>query len=202
MESRLNIPYPVIVEGKYDKLTLCRVLDADIITTDGFGIFRNSEKQAFLRALAAKTKVIVLTDPDGAGGVIRSKICGMLPKERVIRLYVPAVPGKEKRKPEPSKAGLLGVEGTDIQLLYDLFLPYSSAPSPKEAFTLSMADLYRDGLAGRNDSSSMRDILGKKFGLPPGMSAKALLTALRFIATDKEYGDAVSSLIHTSEETK
>lgn len=202
MERRLNIPYPVIVEGKYDKLTLCRVLDADIITTDGFGIFRNSEKQAFLRALAAKTKVIVLTDPDGAGGVIRSKICGMLPKERVIRLYVPAVPGKEKRKPEPSKAGLLGVEGTDIQLLYDLFLPYSSDPSPKEAFTLSMADLYRDGLAGRSDSSSMRDILGKKFGLPPGMSAKALLTALRFIATDKEYGDAVSSLIHTSEETK
>lgn len=189
MPDKLKIPFPVIVEGKYDRLKLCSVIDAKIITTDGFGIFRNGEKQALLRALAAKTKVIVLTDPDGAGGVIRSAVCGMLPPEKVIRLYIPKIRGKEKRKAEPSKEGVLGVEGMEKELIYNLFLPYSdeNAQIIRDENPLCTADFYRDGLTGAPDSREKRDIFGARLGLPPGMSAKALLTALKFIITYDEY---------------
>ncbi len=184
---RLDIPYPVIVEGRYDRQKLVSVINAEIITTDGFGIFRNAEKQALLRALAARTPVIVLTGPDGAGGVIRSKICGMLPPDRTVRLYVPRVEGKEKRKSAPSAEGVLGVEGTDTEVLYRLFLPYSGgAPTRLSDNPLSAADLFRDGLTGRPDSSARRDAFGRRFGLPPGMNARAFLAALRFICTYEE----------------
>ena len=126
--DRLKIPYPVIVEGKYDRAKLSSVIDARIITTDGFGIFKNKEKTALLRALAKKTPLIVLTDPDGAGGVIRSHICSVLPADSVIRLYVPRVKGVEKRKKEPSAEGVLGVEGMDTEHLRRIFsLPGSDA---------------------------------------------------------------------------
>ncbi len=192
--ERLAIPYPVIVEGRYDVLKLQTVIDADIITTDGFGIFRNSEKKALLRALAAKTPLIVLTDPDGAGGVIRSGICGMLPPDRVIRLYVPRTPGTEKRKSSPSAEGVLGVEGISGEILRKLFEPYASGPGDTRgtgSHTLCAADLYRDGLTGRADSRQARDEFGSSLGLPPGMNAKAFLTALNFILTDDEYNEKI-----------
>ena len=192
--DRLKIAYPVIVEGKYDRLRLASVIDAKILTTDGFGIFKNNEKKALLRALAQKTPVIVLTDPDGAGGVIRSHLCGILPPERTIRLYVPRVAGKEARKAEPSAEGVLGVEGMEADLLRRLFLPYAeeNLSAPRSECSLTTADLYRDGLTGAPDSQIRRDAVGKKFGLPPGMSAKAFLAALKFVATDEEYAKAVN----------
>lgn len=189
--ERIRVPYPVIVEGRYDCLRLSSVIDAKIIPTNGFGIFKDHEKRALLRALAARTPVIVLTDPDGAGGVIRSHLCGILPPEKTIRLYVPRVAGKEKRKAEPSAEGVLGVEGMDRDLLFRLFEPYSEENRKPETdrseCTVTTADLYRDGLTGRPDSQTRRDAVGKKFGLPPGMSAKAFLAALKFVATDEEY---------------
>jgi len=115
--DRLKIAYPIIVEGKYDRLRLLEVVDGQIITTEGFGIFSKKEKTALLRALAAKTKIIVLTDSDGAGKLIRSHIASCLPSDRIIGLYVPRIEGKEKRKRDPSKEGILGVEGMEKELL-------------------------------------------------------------------------------------
>ena len=203
-DARIRVPYPVIVEGRYDKLRLASVIDAKIITTDGFGIFKNEEKKALLRALAARTPVIVLTDPDGAGGVIRSHVCGILPPERTVRLYVPRVSGKEKRKAAPSAEGVLGVEGMDAALLGRLFAPYaaenlSADGSVPGECTVTAADLFRDGLTGGQDSQARRDAVGSAFGLPPGMSAKAFVTALRFVASDAEYARAVAALYENGE---
>ena len=115
--EKLTIPYPVVVEGKYDKIRLSNILDAQIITTDGFGIFRKEEKRVLLRRLAAASPLIVLTDSDGGGTVIRSHLSGMVPRDRIIPLYIPQIKGKERRKDKPSAAGTLGVEGMDDSLL-------------------------------------------------------------------------------------
>ena len=167
--GKLNIPYPVIVEGKYDRLRLISVINARIYTTDGFGVFSKSEKLTLLRALAEKTPVIVLTDSDGAGSLIRSHITSALPKEKLIQLYIPRIKGKEKRKAEPSKAGTLGVEGMERDLLYSIFEPFAVENGKGEDGTdayfrslenpLSKADFYRDGLSGREDSAAARDRL-------------------------------------------
>ena len=118
--QKLNIAYPIIVEGKYDKQRILEVCNATVIATDGFGIFKKSEKLALLRRLAEKTPLIVLTDSDGAGKVIRSHISSAVPKDRLIQLYIPQIKGKEKRKSEPSAEGTLGVEGMERKLLFDL----------------------------------------------------------------------------------
>ena len=125
--EKLKIAYPVIVEGKYDRLRLLEVMEGQILTTEGFGLFKQKEKAALFRALAKKSPVIVLTDPDGAGTLIRSHIASMLPKDRIIPLYVPAIAGKEKRKAAPGAAGLLGVEGQERALLAQLLQPGNDA---------------------------------------------------------------------------
>lgn len=188
-EKKLCIPYPVIVEGKYDRQKLTSVIDADIITTDGFGVFKNREKAALIRALAQKTPLIVLTDPDGAGKVIRSHISGLVPPDRLIRLYIPRIEGKEKRKAAPSAEGILGVEGMECDLLRELFMPFCDGAAIRRAAEnpLSKTDLMTDGLSGGRDSSARRDEIAKKAGLPPGMSANALLAALRIMMSYDEY---------------
>ncbi len=187
--DKLKIPYPVIVEGKYDKLRLCSVIEAQIIATEGFGIFKNHEKAALLRALARKSPLIVLTDPDGAGRLIRSHISGILPKEKIIALHIPKIEGKEKRKREASAEGFLGVEGVEREMIYDLFLPYTDEGMAKkiEENPLSPAILCRDGLTGAPDSAARRDSVGAVFGLPSGMNAKAFLAAIKCVATYEEY---------------
>lgn len=195
MESKekLRIPYPIIVEGKYDRLRLISILDANIITTDGFGIFNKKEKTALLRALAKAGQVIVLTDSDGAGKLIRSHITSCLPKDRIINLYTPEIFGKEKRKSEPSAEGKLGVEGMERELLYKLFLPYTDENAGARGLEnpLSKTDFYEDGLSGGKDSAARRDELAVKLGLPRGMTANALLAAVRMICTYDEYLAAV-----------
>ena len=152
-----------------------------------------SEKQALLRRLADEKGIIVLTDSDGAGKLIRSHISGCLPKDRIINLYTPEIFGKEKRKPVPSAEGKLGVEGMERELLYNLFLPYTDEKAGARGFEnpLSKTDFYEDGLSGGKDSASKRDALAKKFGLPSGMTANALLSALKMICTYDEYLSAV-----------
>lgn len=190
-KPKLPIPYPVVVEGKYDKIRLSNIIDARIVVTDGFGVFRKEEKRLLLRRLAAVSPLIVLTDSDGGGTVIRSHLSGMLPKDRIIPLYIPQIKGKERRKDKPSAAGTLGVEGMDDSLLYDLFLPYASKdgdPLTRAAENpLSKADFFEDGLTGGQDSSAKRDELAGKVGLPAGMSANALLEALKLLVTYDEY---------------
>ena len=192
-DGKLKIPYPVIVEGRFDALRLESVIDAKIITTDGFGIFKNAEKKALLTALAAKTPLIILTDPDGAGGLIRSHLCGMLPPGRVIKLYAPRIEGTEKRKKSPSAEGVLGVEGIDGSRLSELFLPYSVPPDGDPALPRSAgitpADLASDGFTGCPGAAERRDAAGGSLGLPPGMNAKAFLSALNLMLSPFEYRD-------------
>ena len=192
--EKLHIAYPVIVEGKYDRLRLLSVMEGQILTTDGFGIFKKQEKMALLRCLAAKTPLIVLTDPDGAGTLIRAHIGSAVPRERIIPLYAPRIKGKEKRKKEPSAAGVLGVEGQERGVLYDLLAPFASDAAPRAGAGLTKVDLYADGLSGAAGCAARRDALAALFGLPAGMTPNAFLAALNVIATREEYRDAVGRL--------
>ena len=191
MTNKLNIPYPVIVEGRYDKQRLSCVMNGQIITTDGFGVFNHKETLTLIRALAAKSPIIVLTDSDGAGKLIRSHITGAVPKDRLIQLYIPQIKGKEKRKEKASAAGTLGVEGMEDFLLRDLFLPFARAegdPLTRAAENpLSKVDFFEDGLTGGANSTQKRDELAVKVGLPAGMSTNALLEALKLLITYEEY---------------
>jgi len=194
MCERLKIPYPVIVEGRYDKLRLESVIEAQILTTDGFGVFNREEKGTLLRALAKKTPLIVLTDSDGAGKLIRSHLTSVLPADRLIQLYVPRIVGTEKRKSAPSAEGVLGVEGMERELLHRLFLPYADAATVERRAAenpLSKTDLFIDGLTGGEDSRARRDALAERLGLPAGMTPNALLAALRMLCTYEEYCRAV-----------
>ena len=187
--EKLKIPYPIVVEGKYDRLRLLCVCDAQIITTDGFGIFKKHEKLSLLRKLSSISPVIVLTDSDGAGKLIRSHLCSAIPRDRLIQLYIPRVEGKEKRKAAPSAEGTLGVEGMEQKLLYDLLAPFEDGERVALAAEskLSKVDFYNDGLSGGENSSRMRDALAKKLDLPTGMSANALLAALKMLISYDEY---------------
>ena len=206
--DKLKIPYPIIVEGKYDKLKLSLVCEGLIIKTDGFGVFKKNEKAALIRALASKTPLIVLTDSDGGGRVIRSHVSSLVPRDKLIQLYIPRIEGKEKRKSAPSKEGTLGVEGMETELLYGLLRPFSEENGGEAAFKLQKiannplkkVDLYIDGLTGGENSALKRDEVAKKFGLPEGMSAGALLEALRVIASYEEYLEAVGREEKTQEE--
>ena len=189
MTEKLKINYPIIVEGKYDRLRILSVADANVITTDGFGIFKKNEKLSLLRALAERSPIIVLTDSDGAGKLIRSHISSAIPKDRLIQLYIPQIVGKEKRKSEPSAEGTLGVEGIDRDIIHNILLPYSDEGAYKRALEhpLTKADFYLDGLSGREDSAERRDALCEKIGLPRRMTPNALLAALKLIYTYEEY---------------
>ena len=190
----MRIPYPIIVEGKYDKLRLESVIEGQILTTDGFGLFNKKEKTMLFRALAKSTPVIVLTDSDGAGKLIRSHISGILPPERVIHLYVPRIRGTEKRKDAPSAEGTLGVEGMERDLLRKLLLPYAD-PSLAREFSreerITKLLLYEDGLTGGEGSREKRDALAARLELPPGMTPNALLAALRVLCTYERYCELV-----------
>lgn len=189
INKKLTIPYPIIVEGKYDRLLLLSVCEANIITTDGFGIFKKNEKLMLIRALAKETPIIVLTDSDGAGKLIRSHLTSAISPDRIIQLYIPQIKGKEKRKDTPSAEGTLGVEGMDRRLLYDLLAPFEDTENYKKMTEnpISKTDLYIDKLSGASDSSLRRDELAGKLGLPSGMTANALLAALKILISYDEY---------------
>lgn len=198
--EKLKIPYPIVVEGKYDRMKLLAVCEGLIIKTDGFGVFKKQKKATLIRALAAKSPIIVLTDSDGGGKVIRGHVSALVPKDRLIQLYIPRIEGKEKRKSEPSKEGTLGVEGMENKLLYDLLAPFSDTENTDAAKKLaeiannplSKTDFFIDGLTGGENSTQNRDALAKKFNLPTGMTANALLEALKVTATYDEYLKAVN----------
>lgn len=187
--EKLKIDLPIIVEGKYDKIKIKSVADACVIQTDGFGVFKNHERLALIRQLAKKSKIIVMTDSDGAGKVIRAHITSAIPKDRLIQLYIPQVEGKERRKEAPSAEGYLGVEGTDAQLIRKLLEPFavgvSSVESEREEIT--KADLFEVGLTGGSDSAERRDSFAVSVGLPKKMTPNALLAALNVIMTREEF---------------
>ena len=173
----------IVVEGRYDKNTLAQVVDATVVTLGGFAVFNDKEKVAFLRRLAAERGLIVLTDSDGAGFVIRNYLKGALPKEQVEQAYIPDIHGKEKRKPQPGKEGLLGVEGVDdaivLQALKDALGAEAGAAAPRpEGRAITYADLYDWGLSGTPGSAERKYALLNALGLPPRLSKKELVEAL------------------------
>lgn len=196
MEGRekLSVSLPIIVEGKYDKITLSSILDAHILQTDGFGVFNNKEKAALFRRLAEKNGIIVLTDSDGGGRQIRAFLSEILPKEKVFHLYIPKQKGKERRKEKASKEGLLGVEGMEAELLLSLFRPFASGEKRARGALLEKKDFYALGLSGRPDSTKRRAALAESLGLPADMTANALLSALSLLYTKEEILAAIAAL--------
>lgn len=194
MTDKLIVDMPVIVEGKYDQIKLDSVLEARIIPTRGFGVFKSPEMREFLIKLSQKTKIIVLTDSDGAGRVIRNHLKSFLSPESMINLYIPDIEGKEKRKKAPSKAGTLGVEGMKADLLRELFAPYArGAAEVTGRGGITKADLYEDGLLGGADSKQKRYEIAKKLSLPKELSANAFLDAINMMCSYDEYKELLKN---------
>jgi len=182
----MRIKYPIIVEGKYDKIKLDSLVEATIITTGGFEIFNSGEKALLLKRLCEKDKIILLTDSDGGGHLIRSHIKTLLPPDKIINLYIPRVEGKEKRKRSASKEGILGVEGIDKDTLLKLLEPFSDTVEAKATGGITKADLYRWGLSGREGSTEARRLFLEGVGLPGNMSPNAMLSALNILYSKDE----------------
>ena len=194
--DRLKIDFPIIVEGKYDKIKIKSIADACVIQTDGFGVFKNNERLALIRKMSEKSKIIVLTDSDGAGKVIRSHITSAIPKDRLIQLYTPQIKGKERRKEAPSKEGFLGVEGAEVDLIRKLLEPFSVGVSNGEAEReeITKADFFEVGLTGGADSAQRRDNFAVSVGLPREMTPNALLAAVNVIMTREEFFESVKTI--------
>ena len=192
--EKIKIRQVVAVEGKYDKITLENVIDAMIVTTDGFGIFKNREKASFFRRLAAERGLIVLSDADGAGLVIRNYFNSIIPKAHLTHLYIPKREGKERRKTTPSKEGYLGVEGMERELLYQLFLPFADG-SPRECVEeITLMTLYEDGFRGKENSEEKRKALLRALDLPDNLSAKAAVMAINLFGGRKFYDNGLKKL--------
>ena len=177
----------IVVEGRYDKNTLSQVVDAVIVELGGFAVFNDKEKQAFLRRLAKERGIILFTDPDGAGFVIRNRVKGNIPEGRVLQAYVPDICGKEKRKRKGGKEGKLGVEGMKPDVLLTALRRAGATIDEESAIkenSITKADLMDFSLVGPN-SAEKRKALCKKMELPEHLSANALLEALNLL-TDRE----------------
>lgn len=172
----------IVVEGRYDKNTLSQVVDAIILETSGFGIFNDAQKHRLLQTLAQTRGLIVLTDSDGAGFMIRNHIRGCVDPKLVKHAYIPDIPGKEKRKAAPSKEGKLGVEGMRPEILLEALkragATFDDSPEALRPAEIGKADLYARGLSGREGSAERRKALQQRLNLPERMSADALLDVL------------------------
>ena len=185
----------IVVEGRYDRNTLSQVVDALIFETGGFSVFRNAEKLQALRMLAEKRGLIILTDSDDAGFVIRNRLKGLLPPEQIRQAFVPCIEGKERRKQKSSKQGLLGVEGmTPEVLLTALRNAGATEEVPGEKQTLSAADFYALGLSGKPGSAELRIKLAESLNLPKGISQTDLRKCVSVLLTGEELRALVSRL--------
>lgn len=189
--NKLNLKYPVIVEGKYDKIRLSNIISSTIITLGGFSVFNDKEKLALLRKLCENEKIIILTDSDKAGMFIRGKLKSMIPPERIINVYAPCIQGKEKRKEKASKEGLLGVEGIDDEHLKKLLEPFANDAEAPIGAQVTNAEFYADGFSGRDDSENRRKRLALLLSLPGNMTGKALLEVINLLVPRAEYDRAV-----------
>lgn len=183
--EKIKLNCAVLCEGKYDKIKLSALLDAVIITTDGFSVFNNAEKKALIRKLCDARGLVIITDSDRAGNFIRSKLKGMLPQGKVKNLYIPEIRGREKRKKQDSKDGLLGVEGMSIETLRRVFekAGLTDTATCPTAPAVTKAQLYTLGLSGCADSAEKRAQVLKKLDLPTGLTANAMLCALEMLGT-------------------
>ena len=192
--EKVKISLPIIVEGRYDKSTLSGFVDATIITTGGFSIFNNKEKQALIKRIA-KDGIILLTDSDGGGKQIRKFLQGILPSDKIHNLYIPKIEGKESRKRKPSASGNLGVEGMEKDVLLRLLTPFKNGETAqKERKMLSKVDFFEDKLTGCDNSSERRKALCSLCGLPDDMTSNALLEAMNLLYSYEEYKQLVAKI--------
>ena len=180
----------IIVEGRYDKNALSQVVDAVILTTEGFGVFRDKEKLAYFRRLAEKRGMILLTDPDGAGFVIRNHLKGALPPEQVKQAYVPDVMGKERRKRKGGKEGKLGVEGMSpdvlLQALRNCGATFEGEERMKQSAGITRADLMDKGLIGPGSAARRAELI-QTLQLPEHLTTTGLLDALNLLLSREEF---------------
>lgn len=194
----VKIKEAIVVEGRYDRNTLSQIVDAPIFETNGFGIFKNKEQMALLRTVAQKRGLIVLTDSDGAGFVIRNHLKSAIPGAYLKHAYIPDIAGKEKRKAAPGKEGKLGVEGMRPEVILEALRACGATfddetqDSPRTAITKQ--DFVELGLSGGTDSSEKRLCVQKAMNLPEHMSANALLQALNLLMTADELRNLVTTL--------
>ena len=191
----------IVVEGRYDKNALSQVVDATVITLGGFSVFNDKEKLAFLRRLAEKQGLIVLTDSDGAGFVIRNYLKGALPKEQVKQAYIPDIYGKERRKRAPGKEGKLGVEGMKPDVLLAALARAGATFLDEENGTgaagepITKADLFELGLTGGPDSAAKRQAILRELELPEHLTANGLLEALNLLYSRESFLEFAKKLL-------
>ena len=201
MIEKPTVTLPIIVEGRYDKSTLQSIVSANVLTTEGFGIFNNKEKQALLRRIGERG-IIVMVDSDGGGRQIRSFLLSILPRERIHNLHIPKIEGKEKRKRGKDGSGYLGVEGMSPEVILRLLAPFiGESIQEKKSKKLTKVDLFTDKLTGYPNSAERRSRLSAMLDLPTDMTPNALLEALNLLCTEEEYRRAVS-LIEIEREEK
>lgn len=185
--EKIKIDLPIIVEGRYDKSALMGYLDAKIITTGGFSIFNDKEKQALIRRIG-ENGIILLTDSDGGGKQIRKFLQGIIPKEKIHNLYIPKIEGKEKRKSKASKEGTLGVEGMEKEVILRLIAPFISGErAQKDTKMITKVDFFQDKLTGCDNASENRAWLCRECNLPDDMTPNALLEAMNLLYGYDEY---------------
>lgn len=180
----------IVVEGRYDKNTLSQIVDAPILQTNGFGIMKDKQQLELLRSVAQKRGLIIFTDSDGAGFVIRNYLKGAIPAQYLKHAYIPDIPGKEKRKAAPGKEGKLGVEGMTPEVIIECLrragATISGEESAKSVDLLTKQDMVEMGLSGGPESKAKRLELLKKLDLPARMSSNALLQAINLLYTKEE----------------
>ncbi len=182
----VKIREAILVEGRYDKNTLSQIVDAPILESAGFGIFKDKQNQHLLRQIAASRGLIVFTDSDGAGFVIRNFVKGIIPARNLKHAYIPDIPGKERRKRAPGKEGLLGVEGMTPEIILEALHRCGATfegETVQSESSISKQDLMALGLSGGKDSSEKRKALLNKLDFPQHMSSNAMLQALNLLYT-------------------
>ncbi len=193
----IKIKEAIVVEGRYDKNTLSQIVDATILETSGFGVFKDQQQMALLRRVAESRGLIILTDSDGAGFVIRNHLKGHIDPKYLKHAYIPEILGKERRKAAPGKEGILGVEGMKREVLLEALRRCGATILGEQAqgpTAITKQDMMALGLSGGKDSSAKRSALLRKLGLPEKMSSNAMLQALRLLYTREELAEAVASM--------
>lgn len=185
----IHIKEAIVVEGRYDKIKLSQVTDAFILETNGFRIFKDAEMRNYIKRLAAECGIVILTDSDRAGFLIRNHLKSFLPREQIKQAYIPEQKGKEKRKIKPSKEGLLGVEGMEETVLLEALRRAGcvAGDASGNKMELSQSDLYADGLLGGSGSAEYRRRFCAAIGLPQRLSGKDFLAGVNRLLTPKEY---------------
>ena len=190
----LSLKETIIVEGRYDKIRLASVTDAAVISTEGFNIFKNEDKQRLIRKVAEKNGIIILTDSDRAGFLIRNFICSFVDGKFIKHAYIPQMDGKEKRKKQRSKDGFLGVEGVSSDIIEIAIANAAPTKTQNIKNEITKTDLYFLGLSGHNDSRQKRTELLKKLDLPVGMSTNSMIGVLNVLFSKKELEDIISQI--------